>query len=174
MSIEQTSWSYSLPTLAGKPKTLTLDGRLRTVDIPDSKQQHIVENWLEGVKDILQIQQLDARQSIQGCIFEVRQGYKSMDSKRQNADIDNAANAYLHHYVPILILLSQQMHPHLIQRYSNARILFLNGTIQDSVVDSTYTFCREVLGYDLAAFFEKYSTQIKNEVVKIVTALFEV
>jgi len=30
------------------------------------------------------------RQSLQGGVFEVRQGYKSKDSKRQNADVANA------------------------------------------------------------------------------------
>ena len=31
---------------------------------------------------------------LKGTVFEVRQGYKSKDSKRQNADIANAATAY--------------------------------------------------------------------------------
>jgi hypothetical protein len=38
--------------------------------------------------------------SLTGTIFEVRQGYKSKDSKRQNADIANAATAYTKAYFP--------------------------------------------------------------------------
>ena len=33
-------------------------------------------------------------ENLAGTIFEVRQGYKSKDSKRQNADIANAVTAY--------------------------------------------------------------------------------
>ena len=42
-------------------------------------------------------------------MFEVRPGYKSKDSKRQNADVSNAANAYTHQYLPVVVLLSTQI-----------------------------------------------------------------
>jgi len=37
------------------------------------------------------------------AVFEVRQGYKSMDSKRQAADIANAAQALTKSRLPVLV-----------------------------------------------------------------------
>ena len=48
-------------------------------------------------------------QSLTGTTFEVRQGYKSKDSKRQNADIANAAAAYTKGYFPCAVILSGQI-----------------------------------------------------------------
>jgi len=47
--------------------------------------------------------------TITGTIFEVRQGYKSKDSKRQNADIANAATAYTKADFPCAVILSAQI-----------------------------------------------------------------
>jgi len=44
------------------------------------------------------------------------------------------------------------------------------GTVSGTPIDSTYVFCRDVLGYDLAGFFRRNSAAIKNETL----ALFEV
>lgn len=38
-------------------------------------------------------------------------------------------------------------------------------------IDSTYVFCREVLGYDLAGFFERYSPQLRAEMERVLQAL---
>lgn len=40
------------------------------------------------------------REAITSIVFEVRQGYKSKDSKRQNADIAIVANSYTNEYIP--------------------------------------------------------------------------
>lgn len=47
--------------------------------------------------------------TLKGAVFEVRQGYKSKDAKRQNADIANAAAAYTQAYLPCVVMLSSQI-----------------------------------------------------------------
>jgi hypothetical protein len=110
-------------------------------------------------------------ESIKGIVIEARQGYKSKDSKRQNADIANASNAYANLYIPVLILFSTQIDGDVAYRYTQAQWLLLRGTTSGSTTDSTYIFCRDVIGYDLAAFFQRNSARIKNETEAILRAL---
>ena len=106
-----------------------------------------------------------------GVVFEARQGYKSKDSKRQNADISNAANAYAHSYIPILLLFSNQLDEDLTERYANAQWHILRGTLDGTALTSTYLFCRDVIGYDLAAFFDRNSATIQKEMEQILQSL---
>ena len=108
---------------------------------------------------------------IRGTVFEARQGYKSKDSKRQNADISNAANAYVHAYMPVLLLFSNQIDGDLAERYTAARWLLLRGTQQGTYLDSTYVFCREIVGYDLAGFFARNSARIRARMEQTLEAL---
>lgn len=110
---------------------------------------------------------------LEGCVFEVRQGYKSNDAKRQNADVANAANAFAHRYLPVMALLSMQIPDNLAERYQRARWLILRGTVGGAATDSTYVFCREVLGYDLAAFFRRSSAAIKAETLAVFEGLLK-
>jgi len=110
-------------------------------------------------------------ESLEGCVFEVRQGYKSNDAKRQNADIANAVSAYAAGYLPVMLLLSTQIPDNLAERYVRARWLLLRGISSGSPVESTYVFCRDVLGYDLAAFFQRNSDAIKAETQKVLEGL---
>lgn len=172
LSTEQVKWSYQIPTTTGKSRTLALDGRIQLDHITDSIAGERIQKWIEDVTKNLLLPE-DMREQIKGAIFEVRQGYKSKDSKRQNADIANASNAYTYFYLPVLVLLSTQIDQGVALWYVQARWLLLTGTLRGSSTDSTYTFCREVLNYDLAGFFEDYSTRIKNELEKVLTALLE-
>jgi len=104
-------------------------------------------------------------------VFECRQGYKSKDSKRQNADVANASNAYAHDYLPSVMLFSLQIDSDVAERYARAQWLLLRGTLAGSALDSTYTFCREVVGYDLAAFFERNKEVIKRQVEDVFKGL---
>ena len=47
--------------------------------------------------------------SLTCTIVEVRQAYKSKDSKRQNTDIANAATAHTKAYLPCAVILSAQI-----------------------------------------------------------------
>jgi hypothetical protein len=65
--------------------------------------------------------------SLTGAVFEVRQGYKSKDSKRQNADIANAATAYASGYLPCAIIYSEQIDEDILLRYRHEKRIGLCG-----------------------------------------------
>ena len=65
---------------------------------------------------------LDVQSEIHGTVFEVRQGYKSKDSKRQNADLANAAAAYTQLYLPVLVVMSLQFDTDLRSRYRSREV----------------------------------------------------
>lgn len=71
------------------------------------------------------------------------------------------------------MLLSSQIDNDVAIRYAQARWLLLTGTTGEHETNSTYVFCREVLGYDLAGFFERNSRRIKAELEHVLTALLE-
>lgn len=169
---EQVSWSYDVPVPGGKARRLTLDGRIEFNDVANKAQRKTLEAWIASAQDRLLLDR-SARRGVRGVVFEVRQGYKSMDSKRQNADISNASSAYAHHYVPALVLMSGQIDQVLVQRYSQSFWLLLKGTRSGSPLDSTYSFCRDVLGYDLAEFFQRNSKRFKHEFESVLSTLLK-
>lgn len=110
--------------------------------------------------------------TLQGVVFEVRQGYKSKDSKRQNADIANAATAYTKGYLPCVAILSLQNDDDVALRYRNEKWVLLTGnTEEDDARTSLYAFMRTAVGYDLAAFFQRHSDTLKAEVHSVLTQL---
>jgi hypothetical protein len=106
-----------------------------------------------------------------GAVFEVRQGYKSKDSKRQNADIDNIAVAWANGYLPVFAIFSSPIDTDLVLRYRNSRGGIIIGTTSGSSQTSLFAFSREVLGYDLADFFRRHSELIKSEIYATLEAL---
>lgn len=172
LSVEQSNWSYTVPKPDGQTRTLTLDGRIDLGDIGDAAARDRVTAWLADAKRKAMVPNGTAMQ-IKGAVFEVRQGYKSKDSKRQNADIANASNAYAHLYLPVVVLLSTQIDSDVADRYAAAQWLMLVGTTSGAPTESTYVFCRDVVGYDLAGFFERNSTRIKAELENILSALLK-
>jgi hypothetical protein len=153
-------------------RNLSLDGRIDTGHIADEKTRKKIQNWLEKAGEMLRIDQ-DNREHIKGMVFEVRQGYKSKDSKRQHADVANAANAYASSYIPVIVMLSTQMDNDIALRYQQSRWLLLSGTLTGTDTTSTYVFLREILGYDLAAFFHRNSERIKAELEIVLTTLLQ-
>ena len=110
--------------------------------------------------------------SLQGVVFEIRQGYKSKDAKRQNADIANAATAYTQAYMPCVLMLSTQIDPDIAARYRHEKWLILIGnTASNSATDSTYVFMRKIVRFDLAAFFERHRRTLHDEVDKVLNKL---
>lgn len=89
---DDVTWSYKVIGANGKERTLSLDGRITLEKIPDIEVKNRCSTWMMQVADNLELAPL-IREAITGIVFEIRQGYKSKDSKRQNADIANAANA---------------------------------------------------------------------------------
>lgn len=49
----------------------------------------------------------------------------------------------------------------------------LRGALQGQTTESTYTFCREVIGYDLAAFFQRNSARMKEIMTTVLSALLK-
>ncbi len=170
MDLSSTQWSYTARTQSGKEKVLTLDGRLELADINDEGVQARVSHWLSQICGQLGIDS----DGFKGVVFEVRQGYKSKDSKRQNADIDNATVAYAYHYLPVFSVFSSQIDEDIVLRYKNNRCCVLVGTMSENPYISLFAFCKEILGYDLANFFSTNSAYIREKMGNILEQLFRI
>lgn len=170
LSMQQARWSYTMPTPDGRGRTLTLDGRVAIEDITHSLKRDRLLEWTKNAGDFLGLspQIIDA---MQGCVFEVRQGYKSKDSKRQNADLVNAATAYTQGYIPVAVVLSSQIDSDIVERYQANRWLILRGYLAGTPLDSSYAFAKTVLDYDLAAFFERNHTHLRETIVDVLETL---
>jgi len=173
LSEEQANWTYEIPTEEGKTRKLSLDGRIELADVADRAKRERVRDWIRESLHRLRIDPRADNAPKKGVVFEVRQGYKSKDSKRQNADIANAAHAYVGGYMPVVAPLSLQIDGDVAARYTEARWLLLRGTRDGATTESTYAFCRDVLGYDLAAFFERNSKRFKATLETVLTALLK-
>lgn len=58
------------------------------------------------------------------------------------------------------------------ERYERARWLLLRGTTQGTALDSAYVFVKDVVGYDLAGFFQRHSVTLKEQVESVLRKLF--
>lgn len=111
-------------------------------------------------------------QTLTGTVFEIRQGYKSKDSKRQNADIANAATAYTKAYLPCAVILSAQIDGDILLRYRAEKWAIVTGSIGlDNPLASTYDFMENVVGYDLGGFFQRNSEILRLEIDNILRSL---
>lgn len=152
-------WSYITKTKNDKNKTLSLDARLELSEIRNIDVRARVTQWIADYSISLSVPA-----PLNGAVFEVRQGYKSKDSKRQNADIDNIAVAWANGYLPVFAIFSSQIDTDLVLRYRNSRGGIIIGTTSGNNQTSLFIFSKEVLGYDLADFFHRNSEVIKSEV----------
>lgn len=162
LSAEQAVWSYTIEGAKGKHRKLSLDGRIDLADVADQAAKVRIQNWIADAGDVLGLPD-DTLTNIKGIVFGARQGYKSKDSKRQNADIANASKAYAHLYIPAILLFSTQIDSDVAHRYEENLWMMLKGTVYGATTESTYSFCREVVGYDLADFFSRNSIKIRDE-----------
>lgn len=172
LTAEQAKWAYKVESTKGKFRTLALDARVQVDDLSSDEDKRKVREWMARVASEMSIDPRIA-DALKGAVFEVRQGYKSKDSKRQNADIGNAGTAYKHGYLPVVVVLSTQIDSDVAERYIGAGWLLLRGHLSESPVSSTYAFCKYVLGYDLAAFLEKNSGNLKEAVDEVLEALLK-
>ena len=171
LSDEDVAWSYQLTLPSGRRRTLYLDGRVPPTKIRDEGRRRRFHEWMRDSAEMLDV---DRRVfgSLTGTIFEVRQGYKSKDAKRQNADIANAATAYTKGYFPCAVILSGQIDGDVLMRYRAAKWAVLTGIVGDTnPMVSTYDFMRDIVGYDLAAFFERNSALLRKEIDAILKSL---
>jgi hypothetical protein len=171
LSNEDVTWSYEIPLASGKTRILYLDARVPLDKIEDRAKRALFHDWMKQGADKLGV---DPKlfETLNGTIFEVRQGYKSKDSKRQNADIANASTAYTKAYLPCAAILSAQIDGDILLRYRMEKWAVVTGIIglNDPLI-STYDFMREVIGYDLAAFFERNRDVLRTEIDAVLHAL---
>jgi len=172
LSDSEATWSYTLNRKGTRPRTLALDGRIPLASVTDEAARKRVGKWLANATEAVGLKRKNST-GLDGCVFEVRQGSKSNDAKRQNADVSNAANAFAHSYLPVMLLLSVQIPDNLAERNERAHWLMLRGTVQGETTNSTYVFCRDVLGYDLAGFFRRNSAAIKAETSAVFEGLLQ-
>lgn len=168
---EDVTWSYTVPTAGGKTKTLYLDGRVPLDRIRDASRRKQFHDWMRQSALALNVNDR-VFATLTGTVFEVRQGYKSKDSKRQNADIANAATAYTNSYLPCAAILSAQIDSDILLRYRAEKWAVVTGIVgTHAPLLSTYDFMKDVVGYDLAAFFKRNSAQLRAEVDQVLNAL---
>ncbi|MCK4660507.1 MAG: hypothetical protein KAV82_13375 [Phycisphaerae bacterium] len=165
-----TTWSYTTVGVNKKTRKLSLDGRIPLDELKKDEDRQRVKGWIGAECKDLGVDPSIA-QSLKGVVFEIRQGYKSKDAKRQNADIANAATAYTQAYLPCLLILSAQIDTDIASRYQQEQWAILIGTVDNNPVTSTYAFMRDVVGYDLAAFFERHKQTLHKTIDAVLNAL---
>lgn len=166
---EQVAWSYKYDKGNGQMAVHTLDAKIEIADIGDLERRGIVRNWIK--KSAIELGLPAARAaSLTGAAFEIRQGYKSADSKRQGADLRFGLRAYNDaNLLPIICIVSTQASDAVCRRYRDATLLVLLGTTGGKL--STFVFFRDVVGYDLAKFFERNTAKIRKEFTTIIKQL---
>jgi len=168
---EDVAWSYEVQGDGSRRRRLALDGRLELAAIGDRAARDRVRGWMADIGDRLQMLPRILN-SLTGVVFEARQGYKSKDSKRQNADIANASNACVRGYLPCVLVFSDQMDDDVLTRYRHAKWAVLTGTLgADDALTSTYDFMRDVIGYDLEGFFQRNSDALRTKVAEVLNHL---
>lgn len=171
LSEEDVKWSHQVTLSNGRKRTLYLDGRVPLAKISDKIKRDRFHRWMRDSARMLDVDD-KVFSNLSGAVFEVRQGYKSKDAKRQNADIANAVTAYTKGFLPCVVILSGQIDGDVLVRYRTEKWSIVTGVLD--VTDpllSTYDFMREVVGYDLAAFFERNKSTLRREIDTILHSL---
>jgi hypothetical protein len=167
---EEVRWSYKYENERRKAAVRHLDVKIEVAQIKDRQAQGRVSRWLLRTADFLELTPRRAKE-LRGAVFEVRQGYKSADSKRQVADLTFGSAANSDDFLPVVAIVSKQVSETVIRRYRAGKMLVLLGTLDEHDTQSTFAFMREVVGYDLAAFFKRNSSRSRREVTKILKGL---
>ncbi|SRR6266566_736186 len=170
LSDEQTSWSYQYEKQDGSKATITLDARVSLSDVKDAGKRNGVSDWISAAARRVGISN-DRLRALSGAVFEIRQGYKSADSKRQNADLRSALRAYNDDLFPAMIVVSAQVNNAVYTRYVADQLLVLRGVADADPTIGTFAFCERVLGYSLSGFFERNADKLRKEISTVVQRL---
>lgn len=168
LSQEEVEWKYEYSKTRKAKAFHILDARISLANLKEDNQIERVRAWLEKAR---RAAHGDARTQLKGAIFEIWQGYKSADSKRQNADLRFGARAYQFGHIPVVAVLSSQVSDTVISRYRDAGMLVLTGVHSDDVTLSTFAFFKQVVGYSLEEFFRRSSPEIKKVVHSLISKL---
>ncbi|HEX3551376.1 MAG TPA: hypothetical protein VHT53_13410, partial [Candidatus Elarobacter sp.] len=159
------TWQYVSTGSGGRSEVLTLDAKIALADL-QSEQRRRMRRWMKDciAKLPMPSSKID---TLLGAVFEIRQGYKTKDSKRQNADLRFANRALGEDFLPVMMLASAQVDQDVYRRYIGANLHVLVGSRHFDAALSTFAFFDRVLGYDLIAFYERNASAIKNEMEAI-------
>ena len=69
------------------------------------------------------------------------------------------------------MIVSTQMSLPVCRRYEAAQMLVLVGKNSGTSAESTFTFFRDVVGYDLADFFKRNSPRLRKEFTDVLEGL---
>lgn len=169
LSSEQMDWGYTYEKGRGQKAVHTLDARVQLADLDSSARSRFLD-WIGASTQVVTLD-TNAASPLVGAAFEVRQGYKSADSKRQNADLRFGINAYRAGLLPVFAIFSAQVSEPVLRRYRADGMLVLTGTANGDATVSTFAFARDIVGYDLRGFFERNTQAIRSEVEAIVETL---
>ena len=86
-------------------------------------------------------------------------------------DIANASNAYANGYIPCLMVMSSQIDDDIVIRYRQAKWVILQGYPHLSRYESTYSFFRDVIGFDFASFMSENQEFFKAEIHGVLNQL---
>jgi len=155
------SWQYVSSNLGSRSETLTLDAKIDLADL-QPEQRRRMQRWM---KDCIAKMPMPPEKinTLKGAVFEIRQGYKTKDSKRQNADLRFANRALGEDLLPVMMLASAQVDEDIYRRYMGDNLHVLVGSRHFDPSLSTFAFFDRVLGYDLIGFYERNSMAIKSE-----------
>ena len=171
LSAEAVRWSYEVPKASSGSRRLSLDGRVPVDEIKNTAAKKRFHDWMGRAAAGIDVDK-KIFDTLKGTVFEVRQGYKSKDSKRQNADIANAATAYTKAYLPCVVILSTQIDGDIMLRYRAEKWAIITGIVgANDPLLSTYGFMKDVVGYDLAAFFKRNRRILKAEIDEVLRTL---
>ena len=164
---EDVEWKYEYQKTKRQKAFHYLDARISVENLRKNEVDR-VNAWLSSAKKRTHG---DSRTSLKGAIFEIRQGYKSADSKRQNADLRFGARAYQFGHLPVVAVLSSQVSETVIGRYRDSGMLVMTGLHSSDPTLSTFAFFKEVVGYDLEQFFVRSSPKIKAVIHALIEKL---
>lgn len=168
LSQEDVEWKYEYQKSPNQTAFHILDARISVDTLKEKSQKDRVKGWLEKAQEA---SRGDSGMKLKGAIFEIRQGYKSADAKRQNADLRFGARSYQIGHLPVVAVLSSQVSETVISRYRDAGMLVLTGVHSDDSTVSTFAFFKKVIGYSLEDFFIRMSPRIKAVVHSLIEKL---
>ena len=165
----QVAWSYTYDKGNGSLATHTLDACIRTNDIKNRIKREKFSGWLTATAHSMDYSEPNIN-ALNGAVFEIRQGYKSADSKRQNADLRFGMRARSDDaLLPVIVIVSTQVNNNVFHRYLDQRLHMMLGVLDGD--NSTFGFFSDVIGYDLADFFKRNSANIRKRFETIIQQL---
>lgn len=171
LSDQDVHWFYEAVLPTGKTRRLYLDARVPVSQIADERTRERFREWMRSCAKAVGIDPIVCS-TLKGAVFEVRQGYQSKYSKRQVADIVNAATAYTQAYLPCLAILSTQIDTDILYRYKREKWVVITGVVgSNNPLTSTYDFMKDIVGYDLAGFFERNAHILRKEIEFVLNSL---